>query len=221
MRVHSMILATDFYVEVATWPRCDVLIAFYSTGFPLQKAIDYVGLFEPVCVNDLVMQKVLMDRRSVLCVLDAIHLTTPRRLIVHRETWQLDADVIARLNSNRLLLNVDCDINEVVEVDADTIRVGNQLMKKPFVEKPVSSEDHNIWIYYPEQDGGGVRKLFRKKANKSSEFFPGPCPLRRNGSYIYEEFMNVNNAEDVKVYTVGEKYIHAETRKFEFSLNFH
>ena len=47
-------------------------------------------------------------------------------------------------------------------IDQDTIQIGNETIVKPFVEKPVSSEDHNIHIYYHSSAGGGARRLFRK-----------------------------------------------------------
>ena len=40
---------------IEQWLRADVLISFYSDGFPLQKAINYVEKYKPKMINDLFM----------------------------------------------------------------------------------------------------------------------------------------------------------------------
>lgn len=61
--------------------------------------------------------------------------------------------------------------------------------------------------------GGGVKRLFRKVDDKSADYdSKHPGTVRRDGSYIYEEFLTTGGT-DVKVYTVGPRYAHAEARK--------
>ena len=50
---------------VEEWPRMDVLLAWHSTGFALDKAVKYQNLSNCVVLNDLEMQKFLWDRRTV------------------------------------------------------------------------------------------------------------------------------------------------------------
>ena len=179
------------------------------------KAIQYVEKRHPVCVNDLRMQKVLWDRRMVLDVLAAAGVPTPPSMRVDRDGGpQLEPELAHDL---RQRLGIDYSQRKgaaVVEMlDADRIAIDGQEMRKPFVEKPVSGEDHNVHIYFPQSRGGGGRRLFRKVGNKSSEFDPTMTEPRRDGSFIYEEFMDVDNAEDIKVYTIGPEFAYAETRK--------
>jgi hypothetical protein len=42
-----------FNQPVEDWLRVDVLLAFYSNGFPLDKVISYVNLRKPECINEL------------------------------------------------------------------------------------------------------------------------------------------------------------------------
>ncbi|KDO29022.1 hypothetical protein SPRG_06077 [Saprolegnia parasitica CBS 223.65] len=182
--------------SVDEWPLCDALIAFFSTGFPLDKAMEYVELRQPIVVNDLSNQNLLMDRRDVYRILQEHNIPTPKHIVVNRDGYR---------GSSLAPDFVECD--DFVELDGVRIQ-------KPFVEKPVNGEDHNIYIYYPTNAGGGCKHLFRKVGNRSSEFHPQENSVRRGDgqSYIYEEFI-ATQGTDVKVYTVGPNYAHAEARK--------
>lgn len=212
--------------EVENWPMCDYLISFYSDGFPLDKAIAYVKARKPFCVNDVPLQKVLWDRRACLQLLDKIGVPTPQRIEVTRDGGPsiLTPDIVRHIREvgGVTLEATDPAKNpppqKVVLLDNDDVlSVDGKLIRKPFVEKPTSGEDHNIIIYFPSSAGGGARKLFRKIGNKSSEYFENlniPRAITQpTESYIYEKFQRVENAEDVKAYTVGPTYCHAETRK--------
>jgi len=217
--------------EVENWPICDFLISFFSEGFPLDKAIRYAKLRKPFLVNDLQMQKILWDRRLCLMILDQLRVPTPRRLEVTRDGGPRleSADTAKHLKmiSGVSLMGPDDGVGggvprtqsvELIE-DGDALLIDGEIIRKPFVEKPVDGEDHNIIIYFPRggEDGGGARKLFRKVGNKSSEYVEDLVVPRSitepEESFIYEQFLVTDNSEDVKAYTVGTSYCHAETRK--------
>ncbi|KAJ1724209.1 inositol hexakisphosphate and diphosphoinositol-pentakisphosphate kinase [Coemansia erecta] len=200
---------------IEQWPTCDFLISFFSHGFPLEKALQYTRLRKPFSVNSLVRQFLLLDRRLVLEMLQHAGVPTPEHIIVSRDGGPKVPALVRRVVEQHLGLSLggESSMPDVEEIDCDTLRIGTRTLRKPFVEKPCDAEDHNIHIYYASWQGGGVRKLFRKVGNKSSEFYAGPASIRTDASYIYEEFIAVENAVDVKVYTVGGEYAHAETRR--------
>ncbi|XP_053176017.1 inositol hexakisphosphate and diphosphoinositol-pentakisphosphate kinase 1 isoform X1 [Scomber japonicus] len=176
---------------VEKWPLCDCLISFHSKGFPLDKAVEYAKLRNPLLINDLNMQYFIQDRREVYRILQEEGIDLPRYAVLNRDPDKPE----------------ECNLVEA----EDHVEVNGEVFPKPFVEKPVCAEDHNVYIYYPTSAGGGSQRLFRKIGSRSSVYSP-ESSVRKTGSYIYEEFMPTDGT-DVKVYTVGPDYAHAEARK--------
>ncbi|XP_069481264.1 inositol hexakisphosphate and diphosphoinositol-pentakisphosphate kinase 1 isoform X3 [Ambystoma mexicanum] len=176
---------------VENWPICDCLVSFHSKGFPLDKAVAYSKLRNPFLINDLNMQYFIQDRREVYRILQQEGIDLPRYAVLNRDPDKPD----------------ECNLVEA----EDQVEVNGEIFPKPFVEKPVCAEDHNVYIYYPTSAGGGSQRLFRKIGSRSSVYSP-ETSVRKTGSYIYEEFMPTDGT-DVKVYTVGPDYAHAEARK--------
>ncbi|XP_055685084.1 inositol hexakisphosphate and diphosphoinositol-pentakisphosphate kinase isoform X5 [Lutzomyia longipalpis] len=176
---------------VEKWPICDCLISFHSKGFPLEKAVNYSQLRKPYVINNLHTQYDIQDRRKVYSILESEGIEIPRYAVLDRDS-------------------PDPKHHELLESE-DHVEVNGVTFNKPFVEKPVSAEDHNIYIYYPTSAGGGSQRLFRKIGSRSSVYSP-ESRVRKTGSFIYEDFMPTDGT-DVKVYTVGPDYAHAEARK--------
>ncbi|ODM97795.1 Inositol hexakisphosphate and diphosphoinositol-pentakisphosphate kinase [Orchesella cincta] len=182
---------TILKLPVELWPRCDCLISFHSKGFPLEKARAYAELTKPFIINNMDVQHELQDRRNVYSTLEREGIMLPRFAVLDRDS-------------------PDPKLHELIESE-DHVEVNGVIFNKPFVEKPVCAENHNIYIYYPTSAGSGSQRLFRKIGSRSSVYSP-ETRVRKSGSFIYEDFMPTDGT-DVKVYTVGPDYAHAEARK--------
>ena len=134
----SSIFAVILNADVKDWPICDALIAFYSDGYPLEKAEAYAELRKPYVLNDLKMQRLLKDRRRVYDLLESSGIDVPRHVFMNRDEYLSKDGINCGNNSEEALIEHD----DYIEVNGVTIH-------KPFVEKPVDADDHNIAIYYP------------------------------------------------------------------------
>ncbi|KAL0461652.1 UNVERIFIED_CONTAM: Inositol hexakisphosphate and diphosphoinositol-pentakisphosphate kinase VIP2 [Sesamum latifolium] len=172
-------------------PMSQILERLQAFG-EFERAEAYAALRKPFLVNELGQQHLLHDRRKVYERLEMYGIPVPRYALVNRDFPNQELDYFVE--------------------EEDFVEVHGNRFWKPFVEKPVDGDDHSIMIYYPSSAGGGMKELFRKVGNRSSEFHPEVRRVRREGSYIYEEFMPTGGT-DVKVYTVGPEYAHAEARK--------
>jgi inositol-hexakisphosphate/diphosphoinositol-pentakisphosphate 1-kinase len=117
-----MFCSLKFQEEIESWFVVDCLISFHSKGFPLEKAIKYAQLRNCYVLNNLPMQYDIQDRRKVYAILDREGIEIPRYAVLDRDSS-------------------DPKQHELVESE-DHVEVNGIIFNKPFVEKPVSAEDH-------------------------------------------------------------------------------
>ena len=79
---------------VEDWPIAEVLITFFSTNFPTEKALEYIKLRKPYLVNDLEMDFVLKDRRKVYELLESNGIDVPHHVFVNRQPGEADTNQV-------------------------------------------------------------------------------------------------------------------------------
>ncbi|KAG0413371.1 hypothetical protein HPB47_009477, partial [Ixodes persulcatus] len=174
--------------SVEDWPLCDCLVSFHSKGFPLNKAIEYAELRSPFIVNDLYMQYDIQDRRKVYSILENAGIELPRYAVLDRESADERRGI--HMGSERA----------VAKLTYYLLRSTLFKTRKEFGESSLSArvkQKHS--------------RLWLPIGSRSSVYSP-ESRVRKLGSFIYEEFMPTDGT-DVKVYTVGPDYAHAEARK--------
>lgn len=95
-------------------------------------------------------------------VLDHLKVPTPHRIEVSRDGGpKVDNDLKEHMKKKIGIKLGGFQVTPEVTLreDGDAIIIDGKVLEKPFVEKPVSGEDHNVYIYFR---GGGGRRLFRK-----------------------------------------------------------
>eukprot|EP00808_Paulinella_micropora_P015670 g1238.t1 len=89
---NELILNAD--IPVAEWPIVDCLIAFNSHGFPHHKAVEYVRLRQPFCINDVEAESLLNSRETIYRLLEKHHIPSPARLYACRSRGPVTATLL-------------------------------------------------------------------------------------------------------------------------------
>jgi inositol hexakisphosphate/diphosphoinositol-pentakisphosphate kinase len=176
---------------VEDWPLCDYLLCFESKGFPLEKganlprrsrssttntAVKYVELRRPVTINDVARQTDLLNRDMVIKQLEAAGVRTSRSFVIdHLDALQA-SDVVESTD----YIRVSSAINDGVvrsPIRCCLAQFRNETLEKPFVEKPLDANNHDIVIY--RRDGTSQRLLRKKDDGVNSVIESSLCDYLR------------------------------------------
>lgn len=193
---------------VAEWPDVDILLAFHSPGFPLAAVTEYAAARQVPLVNSLADQFTLRDRSQVWAALVDAGVQTPD-LVVRREAPTSAADAASGYGHAVPPMEryPAAAGRGVVTQDGEWLLVdGVRTLSKPFVEKPLDSDDHRCIVYHAGDGGASV--IERKRVTH----MPDQRAIRPTGSYVYERYHRAVAGADVKVYAAGDDVFFAETR---------
>lgn len=175
------------------WPKIHALLCVLKNKTLLSKTQKFIDQNDVFLLNDLGQQRILRSRMSLFSLLAKYELP----LVDHLHT--------------KMRTSPDSGPTPIEEFD-NYIKVGKYVLKKPFLEKPFDSDDHNLRIYYPSKTGGGCKILEKKNGVFRSKYKPNLNIIRRVGDFIYEKFLP-NDGFDIHVNTIGVDYFHAEASK--------
>jgi len=180
---------TIVHTPVNQWTPCDAILCYHCSDFPIDRAIDYIHHMKHThnhcrsgrssrsndgdCpffdLNHVELQRnVLLNRKTMYEYLQSIHVPLPHPFFIitnnHHESQNHSSNHNHHHSSQNNSENNHhhCEIIE----NANWIEYNGVRLMKPFVEKPLDANNHNIFIYL--ENDSGCRKLFRKKKNKSS-----------------------------------------------------
>jgi len=140
----KVILLTDEQIleeDVETWPKCDAFMFFYANGFPMKKACRYIEKYQPYLVNKVNFTKIARNRDTLFKDIESIpEVFIPKSITCNRTENPL---VTVSENGNQLVISNEDGSKEIIN--------------RPFVEKGLGVEEHDVRIYYKDQFESCVR----------------------------------------------------------------
>jgi len=171
-------------LEVTSWPRCDVLLLLSHSSIQLDKVRHYIDHCRCMELNSVQGLELLRDRASLYKQCEKYGISIPDWAECNREGPPAS------------------HANFIEEIDR--VIINGKIIEKPFVEKPRLSDDHAVYVYFPQAAGGGRVRLYRKDWK-----FDQISSVRRDGSFVYQKFV-ASEGFETKLYAIGSEYVHAE-----------
>lgn len=181
--------------SVDNWEKVHVLLCDSVDPHLLGKVKLYSEMHQVYLLNDVNNQAVFQSRPKIYALLKMYNLP-----------------VVKHVYSDSKSETITEESPPQIEEFDDWIQIGKQVLRKPFIEKPVDSRDHRHYIYFSTKTGGGCKLLFKKDGVFHSKYKKKLNDIRRNGHFIYEKYLP-HDGFDIHVKTIGVEYFHAQATK--------
>ena len=166
-----------------SWPKCDVLLVLSHPSIRLDRVRSYVDRIGAVELNSTQGLELLRDRGAMYRQCAKFGIPVPEWVECYRESYSEPLSFIE---------------------ETDRVIINGVTIDKPFVEKPRLSEDHAVYVYFPQSAGGGRMRIAKRERS-----FEPISQVRTQGSFVYQKFV-ASEGFETKLYAIGTEYVHAE-----------